>query len=47
MDPVAKLELLVKKTKIGAQKVNGSCTSFVYPSTDVEMQKIDGTTLDT
>ena len=47
MNPVAKLGLLVSKTKIGAQKVNGSCTSSVYPPTDVGVQKIDGTTLDT
>ena len=47
MNSVVKLGLLVKKTKIGAQKVNGSCTSSVYPPTDVRAQKIDGTTLDT
>ena len=31
MNPAAKLGLLVRKTEIGAQKVNGSCTSSVHP----------------
>ena len=47
MNPVAKLGLLVRKTEIGAQKVNGSCISSVHPPTDVGAQKIDGITLDT
>ena len=31
MNLAAKLGLLVRKTEIGAQKINGSCTSSVYP----------------
>ena len=46
MNPIVKLGFLVRKTEIGAQKVNGSCTTSVHPPTDVGAQKFDGTTLD-